>query len=143
MQRVLVSRTTSAARTQVSSPAAFAARRSFRVASGPAAGAARPASPGATQLRLRTYATDSSSSSSSGGSSNTLLYAALGVGAAGAAYWLLAGSGDDDPTKPKAAASPKQVDYQKVYDAIAARLEDENYDGQSLLTRSGVMPSVT
>ncbi|GAA6064448.1 hypothetical protein JCM10212_000147 [Sporobolomyces blumeae] len=88
---------------------------------------------------LRTFATQSSggsssSSSSSGGSSNAFLYGLLGAGALGGGAYYYSRQNptyDQDPRKVVDAASPKQVDYQKVYNAIAEILEDEKYDDGS------------
>ncbi|GAA5863982.1 hypothetical protein JCM1840_000657 [Sporobolomyces johnsonii] len=99
--------------------------------------AARSArAPLAHASRRRAFATssspnESSSSSSSSKNTNTLLYGLVGAGVLGAgAYWFTRPD-PDDPRTVKAAASPKEVDYQKVYNAVADLLEDENYDDGS------------
>ncbi|CEQ42016.1 SPOSA6832_03787 [Sporobolomyces salmonicolor] len=80
-------------------------------------------------LRCRTFATSSNQSSSS--SNNKLLYGLVGAGLlGGGAYWFTRPDPDDARTV-KDAASPKEVDYQKVYNAVAELLEDENYDDGS------------
>ncbi|KAK4702797.1 hypothetical protein P7C70_g3425, partial [Phenoliferia sp. Uapishka_3] len=66
------------------------------------------------------------------GSSNFLYggIAAALVGGGAAAYFALSGD-DTDYTTVKAAATPQQVDYQAVYNAIAEVLEAEDYDDGS------------
>ncbi|KAF9382135.1 heme peroxidase [Podila verticillata] len=81
----------------------------------------------------RTFA--SQSSSSGGGGSSTLIAVVLGAaaGAAGYHYYY-----QKDQSLPKIASAVPQaevkkqpLDYQKVYNAIAAIIEDENYDDGS------------
>ncbi|GAA6021813.1 hypothetical protein JCM10207_002071 [Rhodosporidiobolus poonsookiae] len=76
----------------------------------------------------RTYA---SSSSAPTGGSNNLLIGAVAAALVGGGLYAYTRTGADDATTVKDAASPKVVDYQKVYNAIAAALEDENYDDGS------------
>lgn len=74
-----------------------------------------------------------SGQSSSGGSSNAFLYGLLGAGVlGGGAYYVSQRdpTADEDPRKIRDAASPKEVDYQKVYNAVAEVLEQEDYDGE-------------
>jgi len=76
-----------------------------------------------------------SGQSSSGGSSNAFLYGLLGAGVlGGGAYYVSQRdpTADEDPRKIRDAASPKEVDYQKVYNAVAEVLEQEDYDGELL-----------
>ncbi|GAA5914431.1 peroxidase [Sporobolomyces salmoneus] len=76
----------------------------------------------------------SASSSSGGGSNNAFLYGLLGAGAlGGGAYYFTQRNptADEDPRTVHDAASPKEVDYQKVYNAIADVLEEEGYDDGS------------
>lgn len=75
---------------------------------------------------------------SSGGSSNAFLYGLLGAGVlGGGAYYVSQRdpTADEDPRKIRDAASPKEVDYQKVYNAVAEVLEQDDYDGESSLSR--------
>ncbi|GAA6005528.1 hypothetical protein JCM11491_003674 [Sporobolomyces phaffii] len=67
------------------------------------------------------------------GGSNAFLYGLLGAGAlGGGAYYLTRDpTADEDPRKIRDAASPKEVDYQKVYNAIADVLEEDGYDDGS------------
>lgn len=109
------------------------ARSAARAALGPAPRAAltpRLASSSSRQRpNSRSYA---SSASSSPSGPNYALYAALAaVGLGGAYYGLSAASSSDDATKVKDAASPAEVNYQEVYNAIAAVLEDNDYDDGS------------
>lgn len=69
--------------------------------------------------------------SSAGKGPNYALYGLIGAGALGAGYYFTQSAGSDDPTKVKNAASPKKVDYQAVYNAIAEVLEAEDYDDGS------------
>ncbi|BGP17066.1 hypothetical protein JCM10213_000296 [Rhodosporidiobolus nylandii] len=78
----------------------------------------------------RTYASSSSSSTASSGNNN-LLYGALGATVVGGGLYWFTRPDPDDPRTVKDAASPKEVDYQKVYNAIAESLDDENYDDGS------------
>lgn len=71
---------------------------------------------------------------SSGGSSNAFLYGLLGAGVlGGGAYYVSQRdpTADEDPRKIRDAASPKEVDYQKVYNAVAEVLEQDDYDDGS------------
>ncbi|KAK4054353.1 heme peroxidase [Microbotryomycetes sp. JL221] len=80
----------------------------------------------------RGYASGQAAASSSGGGGNGLLYGLLAAAAVGGgAYYLTGSSTSTDPTKVKNAAPTSKVDYQKVYNAIAERLENENYDDGS------------
>ena len=63
---------------------------------------------------------------------NYALYAALAAVGLGGAYYALSGSSAaDDATLVKDAAMPSEVNYQEVYNAIAAILEDNDYDDGS------------
>ncbi|GAA5989952.1 hypothetical protein JCM11641_002923 [Rhodosporidiobolus odoratus] len=77
----------------------------------------------------RSYA--SSSAPEAVKSNNNILFGALGAAVIGGGLYLYAKPDSDDPRAVKDAASPKEVDYQKVYNAIAEGLEDENYDDGS------------
>lgn len=85
--------------------------------------------------RARGYASESSGSNNS----QSLLLGGLALAGAGAAYYAYSGNSTDGhlqagySSKPKDAASPKVVDYQKVYNAIADVLDagDEEYDDGS------------
>lgn len=84
----------------------------------------------------RHFATAPGGGASSGSSGNTLLYGLVGAGLlGGGAYYVSQRNptADQDPRKIVDAASPKEVDYQKVYNAIADVLEEEGYDGESSL----------
>jgi cytochrome c peroxidase len=68
-----------------------------------------------------------------------LLWGALGVAAAGGAYYAYSSTAPQPSeevvkysTKPKDAATPREVDYQAVYNAIAEVLDagDDDYDGE-------------
>jgi cytochrome c peroxidase len=63
-------------------------------------------------------------------SSNTLLYGLIGAAAVGGGAFF-AFAGKDDATTIKDAASPKEVNYQAVYNAIADVLDSEDYDDGS------------
>ncbi|KAM0748783.1 cytochrome c peroxidase Ccp1 [Meredithblackwellia eburnea MCA 4105] len=78
-------------------------------------------------LLKKGYATEAPKS----GGSNTLLFALLGAGLLGGGAYYAFAKDEFDPYKQKDAASPKKVDYQKVYNAIAEILEAEDYDDGS------------
>ncbi|BGP00316.1 heme peroxidase [Rhodotorula toruloides] len=80
----------------------------------------------------RAFASEASSApkGNSGGSNNGLLFGLLGAGALGGGLYLYTRDSSDN-RNVKDAASPQQVDYQKVYNAIADILEDEKYDDGS------------
>ncbi|GJN91269.1 hypothetical protein Rhopal_004288-T1 [Rhodotorula paludigena] len=65
------------------------------------------------------------------GSNNGLIFGLLGATAVGGGLYLYARPDPNDARTVKDAASPKQVDYQAVYNAIAESLEDEKYDDGS------------
>lgn len=67
---------------------------------------------------------------------NGLLFGALGAAAVGGGLYFYTRAGSDDPRAIHDAASPKEVDYQAVYNAIAESLEDEKYDGESMIAKS-------
>ena len=95
--------------------------------------ASRTAFASSARSSSRRYLATAPGSSQAGGSSNAFLYGLLGAGAlGGGAYYLSQRNptADQDPRKIVDAASPKEVDYQKVYNAIADVLEEEGYDGE-------------
>lgn len=63
-------------------------------------------------------------------SNNGLLFGALGAAVVGGGLYFYARPDPNDQRTIKDAASPKEVDYQAVYNAIADSLEDEKYDGE-------------
>ncbi|KAF9087326.1 heme peroxidase [Mortierella sp. AD031] len=75
----------------------------------------------------------SSQASSGGGAGSTIIIAALAAGAGAAGYHFYAESQKSTlPVVAAATEKPKEpLDYQKVYNAIAAIIEDENYDDGS------------
>ncbi|KAF9924184.1 heme peroxidase [Linnemannia zychae] len=89
----------------------------------------------AVQTFRNTARAYSSQAAPSGGAGKTLFVAALAAGAGAAGYrFYLEGQKSSLPvvvtaTEEKKAKEP--LDYQKVYNAIAALLEDENYDDGS------------
>lgn len=62
-------------------------------------------------------------------SNNNLLYGALGAAVIGGGLYFYARPDPNDARTVKDAASPQEVDYQAVYNAIADSLDDDNYDG--------------
>lgn len=113
-------------------PLARSALRST-LASAPRAAAPRVACSYSRQQShsSRGYASAAEPSPSSSGP-NYALFAALAAVGLGGAYYALSGqTATDDATKIKDAASPKEVNYQEVYNAIAAILEDNDYDDGS------------
>ena len=67
-------------------------------------------------------------------SSNTGLYVGLGAAAlvGGGGYFYLSSGGEKKPAAAAKVFAPTQADYQKVYDEIAARLEEQSeYDDGS------------
>lgn len=83
-----------------------------------------------TASRSRGYA----SSGSNASSSNALLFGGIAAAALGGGYYYSQKGGDGHlesgySTKVKDAASPKKVDYQAVYNAVADILDagDEEY----------------
>jgi len=62
---------------------------------------------------------------------NYALYAALAAVGLGGTYYGFSSASTDDATAVKDAASPAEVNYQEVYNAIAALLEDNDYDDGS------------
>lgn len=89
----------------------------------------------------RGYATESGSSgSSSGGSStksNTPIFLGLAAAAGAGAFFYLNGS-----DSAKGPVNPTQEDFQKVYNEIAARMDDEKYDDGSYGPVSTSFPRV-
>ncbi|KAF9404002.1 heme peroxidase [Podila epigama] len=98
----------------------------------PLAAAARRAAVSAAP-RFTTRAYSAQASSSSGGAGKTLLVAALAAGAGAAGYHFYRENEKSTlPVVVAAAEKPKEpLNYQKVYNAIAAIIEDENYDDGS------------
>jgi len=91
--------------------------------------ARRAAISAAPRISARAY---SAQASSSGGAGKTLFVAALAAGAGAAGYHFYADSQKSTLPVVVAAEKPKEpLDYQKVYNAIAAIIEDENYDDGS------------
>lgn len=68
-------------------------------------------------------------SETKGNSNNNLLFGALGAAVVGGGLYFYARPDKDDNRTVKDAASPQEVDYQAVYNAIADTLDDDNYDG--------------
>ena len=62
-------------------------------------------------------------------SNSNLLYGALGAAVIGGGLYFYARPDPNDARTVKDAASPQEVDYQAVYNAIADSLDDDNYDG--------------
>ncbi|GAA5824518.1 hypothetical protein JCM11251_000456 [Rhodosporidiobolus azoricus] len=89
------------------------------------------ATPAAARLTARRYASSSSSSTSGGSSNNTLLFGAAGAAVVGGGLWYFTRPDPNDARTVKDAASPKEVDYQAVYNKIAEILDDEDYDDGS------------
>ncbi|GAA5924321.1 hypothetical protein JCM3775_005658 [Rhodotorula graminis] len=83
----------------------------------------------ARQSARRSYA--SAAPAPKAGGNGGLLFGLLGVGVVGGGLYLYARPDSDDARTVKDAASTKEVDYQKVYNAIAESLEDEKYDDGS------------
>lgn len=76
------------------------------------------------QAARRAYATEAPKAGN-----NSLLYGLIAAGLVGGGAYYALNQSPADPTKIKNAASTSQVDYQKVYNAIAEVLESEDYDG--------------
>ncbi|GAA5974323.1 hypothetical protein JCM8115_006761 [Rhodotorula mucilaginosa] len=64
-------------------------------------------------------------------SNSNLLYGALGAAVIGGGLYFYARPDPNDARTVKDAASPQEVDYQAVYNAIADSLDDDNYDDGS------------
>ncbi|KAF8931054.1 heme peroxidase [Dissophora ornata] len=96
-----------------------------------AAVARRVATTSSVRVASRAYSSQASSGGSGIGSSLVIAALSTGVGAAGYHLYLE----NEKSSLPKVAAAaekPKEpLDYQKVYNAIAAIIEDENYDDGS------------
>ncbi|KAF9309396.1 heme peroxidase [Podila horticola] len=91
---------------------------------------ARRAISAAPRFSARAYSAQASAPS--GGAGKTLFVAALAAGAGAAGYHFYADSQKSTLPVVVAAEKPKEpLDYQKVYNAIAAIIEDENYDDGS------------
>ncbi|KAF9432957.1 heme peroxidase [Entomortierella beljakovae] len=78
----------------------------------------------------RTFASQAQSSGGGGGGSG-IIYALIGAGAGAAGYHFYAADAALPQVAPVAATGKQPLDYQKVYNAIAELLEDENYDDGS------------
>ncbi|KAF9095419.1 heme peroxidase [Mortierella sp. AM989] len=85
-----------------------------------------------TSVRFAARSYSSQASAPSGGFGSKLVFAALGAGAGAAGYhFYLEGEKSTLPTVAAADKPKEPLDYQKVYNAIAAIIEDENYDDGS------------
>lgn len=80
-------------------------------------------------FRSRAYTTEAPAAAAK--SSNGLLFGGIAAALLGGGAYYAFGDSATDPTKVKVAASPQQVDYQAVYNAIAEVLESEDYDDGS------------
>jgi cytochrome c peroxidase len=79
--------------------------------------------------RLSTRRAYSSEPPKPSGSSQGLYIGVAAAAVVGGGLFWYTRPDEQDPRTVKDAASPQEVDYQKVYNAIAESLEDENYDG--------------
>ncbi|KAF9182079.1 heme peroxidase [Haplosporangium sp. Z 27] len=85
-----------------------------------------------SSVRAATRAYSSQAAAPSGGFGSKLVFAAIGAGAgAGAYHFYLQNEGSSLPAVTAADKPKEPLDYQKVYNAIAAIIEDENYDDGS------------
>ncbi|KAL8292338.1 hypothetical protein RQP46_001804 [Phenoliferia psychrophenolica] len=89
--------------------------------------APRLASLRAVRPAFRAYATEAPAAKGSNG----LLFGGIAAVLLGGGAYYAFGDMATDPAKLKVAASPKEVDYQAVYNAIADILEAEDYDDGS------------